>query len=403
MTESQQTFACPTCESEFFKQEVARNHIKSCRNNNTEPEPPEKPDSVSRGSTEVKNLPVSRNYDWNSYIPSRESEYHETQKEKTKIMAEIQNRDTTGQKSRYLISGATGAGKTHLAESIATELDAPMFTIQGKYSMDEGDLLGSPVLVNGETIWTDGTLTKALLASQKQEVVLLVDELNRARPESKGVLFSALDDRCQVELDARGGETVQGDPDNLIVIGTMNEGSEYEVQSLDKAEKRRFGRKFEVQHLGVNNPEKEAQVLQNRSPAHSELAREMIEVVNEIRNKSKNPDSVVNSGVPTSTLIEWGQTAFAHSATDGMSNPMISSAEDTIVKPIFDDEKVRTEVVETVKDYFDGCPFDKDGYDKWSMDSEEYDERVCTGCGEVFKSERGRKQHQTLAGCGDAQ
>lgn len=401
---------CPHCNGEFLDGDAFTNHKKVCPQKSEEPEEPEKPETpetpepetpeVSKNSEKVKKLPVNRDYDWSTRIPSGTPEYLESDSEVTRIMADITHREDSGQMPRYLISGDTGAGKTHLSKTIAEDLSAPLFTIQGKYSMDESDLLGSPVLVNGETIWTDGTLTKALLASQDREVVLLVDELNRARPESKGVLFSALDDRCRVELDARGGEVVEGNPDNLIVIGTINEGSEYAVQELDKAEKRRFGRKFEVKHLGLNHPDKERQVIQQRTPASSEVAERLVEISNKIRESSENQASVVDSGVPTSSILDWSRTAYAY-AQAGVGNPIVESARDTIAKPIFQNDRVRQEVMETVRDHADSAPYDGDGFREWSDNPEKYDENVCEYCGEVYDGARGVAAHQAQSDCGE--
>lgn len=390
---------CPHCDGTFMSKEVLESHLDSV---NWNPEPD--------NSSDIQKLPVNRSYNWNKKVPNSVPEYQESDSELTRIMADIENRHDSGQLPRYLISGPTGAGKTHLAEKIAEKRADPIFTIQGKYSLDESGLLGSPILVDEETVWTDGTLTKALLASQKREVVLLVDELNRARPESKGVLFSALDDRCRVELDSRGGEVIQGNPENLIVIGTINEGSEYSVQELDKAEKRRFGRKFEVQHLGRNHPEKEAEVISARTPLNEGLSRKLVETGNKIRDLSEDQSNMIDTGIPTSSLLDWARTAYAYNNA-GLGNPVVQSARDSIVKPIFDRDTAREDVMETVKDYVDGAPVEKKAFDDWT-DSEEPDgepdsgpekpeseEFKCPNCGKVCKSSRGVKLHQSKSDC----
>jgi|APHM01.1.fsa_nt_gi MoxR-like ATPases len=114
-------------------------------------------------------LPVNRDYDFSDKIPDNSATYRQHGREKTKILADLKVRGQTDQLPRYLIGGPTGSGKTHLARSIASEKDIPLFTVQGKYSMDEADLLGTPMLVNESTVWSDGPITKALLASQEQK------------------------------------------------------------------------------------------------------------------------------------------------------------------------------------------------------------------------------------------
>lgn len=405
MVKSEKTFSCPHCESEFLKKDVCQSHISDCPERNSASSTTD-----DSGTTESKNpdtettakeLPVNRDYNFSDRIPEDIPEYKESGTERTRIMAEIRNKSETNQLPRYLVSGDTGTGKTHLARSIAEERESPMFVIQGKYSLDSSDLLGSPVLVNGETIWTDGVLTKALLASREREVVLLVDEVNRARPESKGILFSALDDRCEVVLDARNGEKIKGRPENLIVIGTINEGSDYAVQDMDKAEKRRFGRKFEVDYLGREHPELEAEIMEERTPVFSEMASKMVQASNEIRDASENPDSVIDSGIPTSALLDWSRTAYSYEEA-GIENPVIQAGIDSVVRPVFRKDVIREEAEDILRDYLDSAPFSKEDFMEWSNNPDQFKDNVCEHCGQEFKSKRGVSQHQSQSDCGDS-
>lgn len=318
------------------------------------------------GQTEQDKLPVNRDYQFQEQVPENTADYKQHGKEKDKILADLKYRDQSSQLPRYLVGGPTGSGKTHLARAIAAEKEIPLITVQGKYSMDEADLLGTPMLINESTVWSDGPITKALLASQEGEVVLLLDEVNRAPPESKGLLFSVLDDRCQVELDARGGEVIKGDPSNLIVIGTMNEGSEYNVQELDLAEKRRFGAKWTVDYLGKTNPEAETEVVTNRTPASEPVAETLVEIANDIRSKSEAKDSMVNMGLPTANLLIWARTAFAYHS-EQMSNPIVEAAKDAVKRPLYEDKEAE-EVMEVVRDRADGAPFNKESFQNWKED-----------------------------------
>ena len=101
--------------------------------------------------------------------------------------------------------------------------------------------------------------------------------MNRARPEAKSVLFSALDHRATVELEGGRNEIIKGDAENLIVFGTINQGRGYKVQPMDIAEKRRFGAKWDVDYLGVTYPDREAQLIEERTGIDRPVAERAVD------------------------------------------------------------------------------------------------------------------------------
>lgn len=316
-------------------------------------------------------LPVDRDYVWDEYVPTRETtaEFQSTNGEKAEIRAEIDARDITGKKARILLGGPTGAGKTLLAWDAAADYSAPLFTIQASYGMNEADLLGAPIIDGEGTAWTDGVLTKALLCSQERLTFLLVDEANRARARGKASLYSALDDRCEVVLNGRGGEVVRGNPMNLVVIATINQGTGHMVEKMDVAEKRRFGNKWDVGYLGVAHPEQEAKLITDRTPAGTLLAAKMVEIANNIRDRAEDAQSSIGIGIPTSTVIEWAQTAAAyHNA--GLSSheggAIIAAAENSIVRPLYgDDEEAVRVVADAIESSLKDAPFPDEEFADW--------------------------------------
>jgi nitric oxide reductase NorQ protein len=307
------------------------------------------------------NMPVDRDYDHSTEIPTGIPPYIPSGNELAKLLASIDTRAETGKLPRFLIGGPTGCGKTHLAQYIAQYRDAPMYTIQGKYALNESHLLGRPVMVGDTSYWVDGPLVKALLASREGEVVLLLDELNRARPDSKGVLFPALDDRGRADLEMRGGEVIQGNPENVIVIATVNEGRNYYNEQMDLAEIRRVSTKHNVDYLGRAHPDREASLVADRTPASESLARMMVETSNLLRVEATKTGTNIELGIPTSSVINWAQEAYAYSEAD-MQNPIVEAADATVIRPYFDsDPQARSVVEETITSKFDQLPFDEEG------------------------------------------
>jgi Mg-chelatase subunit ChlI len=270
--------------------------------------------------------------------------------------------------------------------------------------MSSADLFGSPSLAGDESVWVDGTVTKALMASASVEtqvergwaedeeaahdgvVVLLVDEVNRAPARTKNALFSALDHRGRVTLEGpRAGEVIQGDALDLVVIGTINQGDEYHgTARMDLAEKGRWTTRFTSEYLAQNpydeeGIEREAELLAERKDVPPELARTMVERVAQVREKADDADDrIVQYGIPTRSVLAWGGTAGAY-YEEGIDNPVMRAAERTVVKPIYDmpeQDDARDEVRSIISDKLDGAPFDPEAYDEYAAD----EVVACTSC-----------------------
>ena len=302
-------------------------------------------------------MPVSRDYDWDEFVPNADdvAEYIPTNGEYESITAQIDAREVTEQLPHFRLSGPTGSAKTTLAKWLAAERGWPLFTIQASHSTSGADLLGSPTIgADDETKWVDGTGTKALLCSRERPTVVLLDEVNRAPAEVKDVLYSMLDDRATVELEGgRGGETIAGNPLNLVVISTMNEGVGHIVEELDHAEQRRLGAKFEIDYLGVNNPGKESALIADRTPVSEAVAEKMVSAANDVRELAKDTQSRVRYGVPTSLTLEWAKTAYAYDDA-GMSDALVKAGRASVSRPFYDDAESRETVENTIESTFAG-------------------------------------------------
>ena len=369
--------------------------------------------------------PVDRDYDWASRVPGAEQtpEYISHNGEKQEIELEIAaiqqwmaqvkadlredlGEDPTPEQvtdecrrreqaddeyaprlPRYMVDGPTGCGKTTLATDIAARppeavkeaLDGsgiPVVEIQFTYDMSPAELLGSPQLVAGNTVWEDGGLTQALLASREGPVVVVLDEVPRARPEVHSTLMDALDHRARVKLTGRGHEEIQGVPHNLITVATANLGDEYQHFEMDPAHKRRLGDRHSVDYLGVNYPHREADLVAERSGCPNRLADLLVEVANAVRERADDATSDVRFGVPTAALIDWAQKARSLAAYDldgveGVEDPVVQAAMGTVVRRWYDGNQAEADTVrQVVKDELGGCPYDPDDLAAWAGDQE---------------------------------
>ena len=291
---------------------------------------------------DAEDLPIlgSRDYDWDRFVPDPAdvADYQQADGELDEIEAVLEAREMTGQLPRFQITGPTGCGKTTLAEWLAADREAPMITIQCNYALRGAELLGTPQIVGGDVMWVDGPLTRALLASRDREIVLLIDEVTRATARSKGTLFPALDHRAEVKIKPRGNELVSGRAQNLITVATMNEGQEYETESLDAAEERRLGLKWELPYLGQHSPDLEAQLVATKTPMAVDDARVLVDAANSVRSAADDDsEPAIRRGVPTPAVIAWAQTTTAFTARDEISDPVGRAMQAAVVKPVYDE------------------------------------------------------------------
>lgn len=331
-------------------------------------------------------MPVTRAYDFEKRVPDieRVGEYVEQKDELKEIEAQLAGRTNAREPTAFLVYGETGTAKTTLAEFIAAKNEWPIFEIQGKYSMYETDILGHPdVAPDGSTRWVDGVLVKALLSSQERPTVIIFDEVNRARAEAKGAFFSALDYRCRVTLDGgRGGEVINGRPENLIVFATANRGKAYVgTQEFDKAELRRYSSVHELDYLGQVSIKKEASLIAERSPVSFPVAKKLVQATNLIRSEADNPENRdIESGIPTPAVINWANRAHEYHEA-GLDAPAVRAARSTIIRPYYShDERTEKSVAEEIEPKVRSLPIDADddGVDDWVHD----DGRLfrCTVC-----------------------
>jgi len=312
-------------------------------------------DAGDAGDEETK-LPVigKRDYDFQTLVPEPgTTSYVQARSERDEIRAVIDGREQTEQLARVRVVGPPGTGKTTLAESIAAERRSPYIEIQLTAAMRESDLIGAPKLVGDETYWTDGPLTRALLASQERETILVLDEVNRAHPKAKTALMPALDYRARVRIKPRGDEIVQGDPSNLVVISTMNEGADFQTFDLDPAEKRRLGTRWDIPYLGLEDADAEAALVADQAPVTDRFARMLVDIANRVRERSQDPqDRVITAGISADELIRWAQTyaAFETAGDQDFEDSLQRAAEAAVIRPVFDDDEARDAVRDVVKE-----------------------------------------------------
>lgn len=342
-------------------------------------------EAATAADTTDHRMTVYRDDDWSLDIPNpdRVVPYVPVGPELDEIAVQVALREDFNHRPVFMLLGPTACGKTTLAQNIATgklgehaseavrdslgdKLDhdpIPYIEVQVNDQMVPADLFGSPTLVDGDTVWVDGPVTRAVRASRDGPVVLTLDEITRAPPQAKSSIFDLLDHRARVKLDGgRGGEVIEGDPSNLIIVATANVGTGHYVENMDIAEQRRWKDAWKVDYLGRVDADTdrdatpEADLLVSQTGAHPVLAAKLVSVANDIRGRADDNASPVNKKVPTGALLEWAEVAQMNAA-GGLDNPISRAGRSAIVSVFYSEDgrgDVTDEVTSIINGEFDG-------------------------------------------------
>lgn len=133
-----------------------------------------------------------------------------------------------------LLKGPTGCGKTRFVAHMAARLGLPLHTVSCHDDLTAADLTGRYLLKGGETVWTDGPLTRAV----RHGGICYLDEVVEARKDVSVVLHPLSDDRRILPLD-RTGEELHA-PDNFMLVASYNPGYQNVMKSLKPSTRQRF-------------------------------------------------------------------------------------------------------------------------------------------------------------------
>ena len=117
---------------------------------------------------------------------------------------------------------------------MAARLGLPLHTVACHDDLTAADLTGRYLLKGGDTVWTDGPLTRAV----REGGICYLDEVVEARKDVTVVLHPLTDDRRILPLERTGEELVA--PPGFMLVVSYNPGYQNILKALKPSTRQRF-------------------------------------------------------------------------------------------------------------------------------------------------------------------
>ena len=193
-----------------------------------------------------------------------------------------------------LIKGPTGCGKTRFVEHMAAQLGRPLVTVSCHDDLSASDLVGRFLIGNGNTVWSDGPLARAV----RTGAICYLDEVVEARKDTTVVLHPLADDRRVLPIE-RTGEELVAPPEFMLVI-SYNPG----YQNLLKGLKPSTRQRFVALSMGYPTPEVEWTIVQTESGVSPQHAEQLVRLAKSLRSLTEHD---LEETVSTRLLVSAGR------------------------------------------------------------------------------------------------
>lgn len=231
-----------------------------------------------------------------------------------------------------LIKGPTGCGKTRFVAHMAAKLGLPLYTVACHDDLSAADLVGRHLIGDGQTVWCDGPLTRAV----REGGICYLDEVVEARKDTTVVLHPLADDRRILPID-RTGEVLEAPPNFMLVV-SYNPGYQNFLKGLKPSTRQRFvSLRFDFPA-----PEREQQILIGETGCEEMLARQLVSIARSFR-ALKDVD--LEEAASTRLLV------YAANLIKAGLSPL-EACRAALVESLSDDEEITEALMEVVSATF---------------------------------------------------
>ena len=225
------------------------------------------------------------------------------------------------QRLPVLLKGPTGCGKTRFVEHMAARLGRPLITVSCHDDLTAADLVGRHLIGDGNTVWNDGPLARAV----RTGAICYLDEVVEARKDTTVVLHPLADDRRVLPIE-RTGEELQAPPGFMLVV-SYNPGYQNLMKDLKPSTKQRFAA-FDFDYP---TPELEARIVASETGLPEAQAARLVKLATTARNLKGHG---LDEGISTRLMV------YAATLMVGGVAPR-DACRMAMVRPITDDADIR--------------------------------------------------------------
>lgn len=231
-----------------------------------------------------------------------------------------------------LIKGPTGCGKTRFVAHMAARLGLPLYTVACHDDLTAADLVGRHLIGDGQTVWCDGPLTRAV----REGGICYLDEVVEARKDTTVVLHPLADDRRILPID-RTGELLAAPPSFMLVV-SYNPGYQNLLKGMKPSTRQRFvSLRFDFPATG-----REEAILVGESGCAPDLAKRLVSIAHALRTLK---DQDLEEAASTRLLVY-----AALLVRDGMDP--VTACRAAIVESLTDDPEIADALMEVVSATF---------------------------------------------------
>lgn len=217
-----------------------------------------------------------------------------------------------------LLQGPTGCGKTRFIEHMAWRLRRPLVTVACHDDLSATDLTGRYLVVDGQTVWHDGPLTRAARAG----AICYLDELVEARADTIVVIHPLADHRRVLPIE-KTGELLEAAPGFQLVV-SYNPGYQL-LKELKPSTRQRFV----AIEFTLAEPDAERTIVAHEGGVAEPVAAALVELAGRIRRLEAHGLAEVPSTrllVSTARLMSGG-IAARDACRAGLVAPLTDDAE----------------------------------------------------------------------------